>query len=55
MKLYSLLKNINCRVFGTTALDISGLYHNHTDVKENGLFSGNITFFGLFSEGYLNL
>ncbi len=38
MKLYSLLKNITCRVFGTTALDISGLYHNHTDVKENGLF-----------------
>lgn len=38
MKLYALLKNINCRVFGSTILDISGLYHKDIDVKENGLF-----------------
>ena len=38
MKLYSLLKNINCRVFGTTVLDIKGIYHNDTEVKSNGLF-----------------
>lgn len=38
MKLYSLLKSINCRVFGTTVLDITGLYHSDTSVKENGLF-----------------
>ena len=38
MKLYSLLKNINCRVFGSTILDITGLYHIDTEVKKNGLF-----------------
>lgn len=38
MKLYSLLKNIKCRIFGTTILNISGLYHKDTEVKENGLF-----------------
>lgn len=38
MKLYYLLKNINCRVVGNTILDIKGLYHKDTEVKENGLF-----------------
>jgi len=38
MKLFSLLKNINCRVFGNCAIDISGLYHKDTEVKEGGLF-----------------
>lgn len=38
MKLYSLLKNINCRVLGNMIVEISGLYHKDTEVKENGLF-----------------
>lgn len=38
MKLYSLLKGIKCRIFGTTILNIAGLYHKDTEVKENGLF-----------------
>ena len=38
MKLYSLLKNINCRVLGNTVVEIKGLYHKDTEVKENGLF-----------------
>ena len=38
MKLFALLKGINCRVFGNTILDISGLYHRDIDVKEEGLF-----------------
>ena len=38
MKLYWLLKNINGRVLGNTNLDISGLFHKDTEVKENGLF-----------------
>ena len=38
MKLFSLLKNINCRVFGNTVIDIKGLYHNDIEVKEGGLF-----------------
>ena len=38
MKLFSLLKDINCRVFGNQNLNISGLYHKDTEVKENGLF-----------------
>lgn len=38
MKLFSLLKNIHCRVLGTTALEINGLYHKDTEVKEKGLF-----------------
>lgn len=38
MKLYSLLKNLNCRVLGSMNLEISGLYHCDTEVKENGLF-----------------
>ena len=38
MKLFSLIKNINCRTFGTTNLSITGIYHHDTEVKENGLF-----------------
>ncbi len=38
MKLYSLIKNLNCRVLGNTVLEISGLYHQDTEVKEGGLF-----------------
>ncbi len=38
MKLFSLIKNLNCRVLGNTVLEISGLYHQDTEVKEGGLF-----------------
>ena len=38
MKLYSLIKNLNCRVLGSPLVEISGLYHLDTEVKENGLF-----------------
>lgn len=38
MKLFSLIKNIPCRVLGSTAISIDGLYHKDTEVKENGLF-----------------
>ncbi len=38
MKLYTILKNINCRVFGNTVLEIKGLYHKDSEVKEGGLF-----------------
>lgn len=38
MKLFSLIKNINCRVFGNTVVDIKGLYHNDLEVKEGGMF-----------------
>ena len=38
MKLFKLLKNINCRVLGNSAIDIEGLYHKDTEVKEKGLF-----------------
>jgi len=38
MKLCSLIKNINCRIFGSTAVEIKGLYHKDTEVKDQGLF-----------------
>ena len=38
MKLFKLLKNINCRIFGLASIEIEGLYHNDKDVRENGLF-----------------
>ncbi len=38
MKLYSLIKDISCRVVGTAVLEITGLYHRDTEVKEGGLF-----------------
>lgn len=38
MKLFSLIKNLNCRVLGSSLVEISGLYHLDTEVKENGLF-----------------
>ncbi len=38
MKLCSLIKNLSCRVFGNISVEISGLYHKDTEVKENGLF-----------------
>lgn len=38
MKLCSLIKNINCRIFGSTAVEIKGLYHKDIEVKDQGLF-----------------
>lgn len=38
MKLFSLLKNINARVLGNTDVEIKGLYHKDTEVKEGGIF-----------------
>lgn len=38
MKLYSLLKNIKCRVFGSCLVNVSGLYHNDKEVKTGGVF-----------------
>lgn len=38
MKLFSLLKNLNARVLGSTTMEISGLYHKDTEVKEGGMF-----------------
>ncbi|MBQ8451338.1 MAG: UDP-N-acetylmuramoyl-L-alanyl-D-glutamate--2,6-diaminopimelate ligase [Clostridia bacterium] len=38
MKLYKLLKDINCRTIGNLSIDITGLYHKDTEVKEGGLF-----------------
>lgn len=38
MKLFTLLKNLNFRVLGNLALDITGLYHKDTEVKSGGLF-----------------
>lgn len=38
MKLFSLLKNINARVLGNVAIEIKGLYHKDTEVKEGGIF-----------------
>ena len=38
MKLYSIIKNIKCRNIGSTNLEISGLYHVDSQVKNNGLY-----------------
>lgn len=38
MKLCAILKDIKCRVFGSTLVDITGLYHNDALVKNGGLF-----------------
>jgi len=38
MKLFSLIKGLNCRVLGNQNIDISGLYHKDTEVKDGGLF-----------------
>ncbi len=38
MKLLYLLKGMNCRVLGNQAINISGLFHRDTEVKEGGLF-----------------
>lgn len=38
MKLYKLLKNIKCRVYGSMLVEISGLYHNDKNVQAGGLF-----------------
>lgn len=38
MKLFKLIKSYKCRVLGNLNLEISGLYHRDTEVKENGLF-----------------
>ena len=38
MKLYKLIKNLNCRVLGNVNLEISGVYHNDKLVRHAGLF-----------------
>lgn len=38
MKLYSLLKNVGHRMFGSSLIDIAGLYHNSKSVEKGGLF-----------------
>ena len=38
MKLCMLIKNINCRIVGSSIVEIKGLYHKDTEVKEGGLF-----------------
>lgn len=38
MKLYSLLKNVGHRLFGSSLVDIVGLYHNSKSVEKGGLF-----------------
>lgn len=38
MKLFTLLKNIKCRTFGSLNLEISGLYHSDELVRKGGLF-----------------
>lgn len=38
MRLYSLIKNIKCRVVGSALLEVRGLYHKHHEVQEGGLF-----------------
>lgn len=38
MRLYSLVKNLNCRVFGNRSVNITGLYHKDIEVKDGGLF-----------------
>ena len=38
MKLFSLLKNVSCRIVGNSVVEISGLYHKDTEVKEGGMF-----------------
>lgn len=38
MKLFQLIKNVKCRVFGSALVEISGLFHNDKDVQPDGLF-----------------
>lgn len=38
MKLYSLLKNVGHRMFGSSLVDVAGLYHNSKNVEKGGLF-----------------
>ena len=38
MKLFKIIKNYNRRVVGNLNIEISGLYHKDTEVKEGGLF-----------------
>ena len=38
MKLFKLIKNYRCRVVGNANVEILGLYHKHTEVKNGGLF-----------------
>lgn len=38
MRLFKILKNYKCRVLGNINIEITGLYHRDTEVKENGLF-----------------
>ena len=38
MKLFKLLKNHKCRTVGNVSVEITGLYHKDTEVKDGGLF-----------------
>lgn len=38
MKLFKLLKGVECRVFGSPLVEIEGLFHNNNDVVQGGLF-----------------
>ena len=38
MKLFKLIKNYKCRVVGNANIEILGLYHKDTEVKNGGLF-----------------
>ena len=38
MKLFSLVKNFKCRIFGNLNIEISGLYHHDKEVRQGGLF-----------------
>lgn len=38
MKLFKLLKGVECRVFGSPLVEIEGLFHNNKDVVQGGLF-----------------
>ena len=38
MRLFSLFKNIHCRIMGNAGVEIGGLYHKDTEVKAGGLF-----------------
>ena len=43
MKLYKLLKNINYRSKGSLLIDICGLYHNNTEVKDKLYYTLNVS------------
>ena len=38
MKLFELLKGVKCRIFGSSLIEVDGLFHFDKDVKGKGLF-----------------